>query len=75
MKKTKKKFRVKTPRPNLSISINAQSMLYKMIDLFFCDEKDKQCIWAKEKLIEKVENYNKLEWEDRVILLNIVLKL
>ena len=77
MKKTKKrKFKVKQSRPDLTISVNASSMLYKLVDNFFGNSMhDSQCAGAKRILESKIERYNKLGWEDKVVLLNIVLKL
>ena len=76
-KKTKKRtFNVKQDRPDLVISLNAKSMLYSIVDNFFVHSMDnEECAGAKRILESKIEGYNKLGWEDKVVLLNIVLKL
>lgn len=81
MKKTKRKFNIKaTPldkRPDLMISLNGSSLLYKMVDNFFNDKSkiDEMYHPAIASLENKIENFNKLEWEQKVILLDIILKL
>lgn len=72
----KRIFNVKQNRPDLCISINSKSMLFKLVDNFFVDSlNDPECASAKKILESKIERYNDLGWEDKVILLNIVLKL
>mgnify|MGYP003654414165 FL=1 len=80
MKKTKRIFNVKKPvdkRPSLMISLNASSVLYKLVDNFFNDgtKIDDMYKPAIESLENKIENFNKLEWEQKVILLDMILKL
>lgn len=80
MKKTKRKFNVKTKpldkRPDLMISLNASSLLYKMVNNFFSDKSkiDEMYHPAIASLENKIENFNKLEWEQKVMLLDIILK-
>ncbi len=81
MKKTKRIFNVKAKpvdkRPSLMISLNASSVLYKLVDNFFNDgtKIDDMYKPAIESLENKIENFNKLEWEQKVILLDMILKL
>mgnify|MGYP003667730467 CR=1 FL=1 len=81
MKKTKKKFNVKAnpldKRPDLMISLNASSLLYKMVNNFFSDNSkiDNMYRPVVNRLEHSIENFNKLEWETKVILLDVILKL
>tara|TARA_R110001632_G_scaffold8486_3_gene33598 strand:+ start:145 stop:381 length:237 start_codon:yes stop_codon:yes gene_type:complete len=78
MKKTKKRFNVvyKLPsgkewssRPDLKCSINVMSMLYKLVDNY-----NLQPLVVK-KLEEKIASINEMNFEERILLLDLILKL
>tara|TARA_R110002012_G_scaffold242284_2_gene416618 strand:- start:320 stop:565 length:246 start_codon:yes stop_codon:yes gene_type:complete len=81
MKKSKRKFNIKVKpsdkRPDLMISLNGSSMLYKIVDNFFNDGSKIDDMYRPvvNRLEHSIENFNKLEWETKVILLDVILKL
>jgi len=78
MKKTKKRFNVIyklpsgkewTSKPDLKCSLNTMSMLYKLVDNYNLD------IITKSKLEEKIGDMNNMNFEDRILLLDLILKM
>ena len=77
----KRKFRIMKPiepsRPNMTISLNAKSMLYKLLENSLSgggeiEDKYKSSI---ERLEHEIENFNSLQWEKKIIILNLILKM
>ena len=76
----KRKFKIMKPiepsRPNMTISLNAKSMLYKLLENSLSggeiEDKYKSSI---ERLEHEIENFNSLQWEKKIIILNLILKM